>query len=61
MKYKVRFTVQFETEVECDSTELVDEVCDLYIPEDDQTTYVTDTFQVNSITDENGQNIELKN
>ena len=58
-KFKVRFTVTFETEVECERKDVRDEVADLFIPEDDQTKYVTDTFEVESIKDEEDNEIEI--
>jgi hypothetical protein len=58
MSYKVRFTVTYEVEVECERKDLADEVANLNIPEDDQTTYVVDTFEVESIEDENGNEVK---
>ena len=61
MKYKVRFTVQFEVEVECDRSELYDRISDLFIPEDEQTKYVEDTFEVSSIKDDKDEDKDEDN
>ncbi len=57
MKYKVQFEVRFEVEIECDPEALDGMVADLAIPEDDQTKYVEDTFEVFSIEDEDGKDV----
>ena len=49
MKYRVKFSVQYEVEIECKPSEIDDEVADLNIPEDEQTRYVYDTFEVDEI------------
>lgn len=59
MKYKVRFTVQFEVEVDCDRNDLYDQISNLNIPEDDQTRYVEDTFEVDSVKDDKDNVVEL--
>lgn len=46
MKYIVRFSVTYETEIDCKPDELVDMISNLNIPEDDQTKYVADSFEV---------------
>lgn len=58
MKYKIQFSVTFECEVECSPENLQDTICDLSIPEDDQTKYVTDTIELVSVEDENGNTID---
>lgn len=59
MKYKIQFSVTYEVELECERGELEDECCDLFIPEDDQTKYVTDTFEIVSIMDSDGNEVQL--
>jgi len=59
MKFKVKFSVQFEVEVECEPKELYDCISDLYIPEDEQTKYVSDTFEVDDIEDDKGEKVKL--
>lgn len=59
MKYKVRFSVTYEVEVECELEDLADECIDLFIPEDEQTKYVTDTFEVVSVKDSDGKEVEV--
>jgi hypothetical protein len=59
MKYKVQFSVTYEVEIDCDRADLADEISNLNIPEDDQTKYVTDTFEPVSIEDENGNDIDV--
>lgn len=58
MKYKVQFSVTFETTVECDPEDLQDAICDVNIPEDDETKYVTDTIELVSVEDENGNEVD---
>lgn len=58
-KFKVQFEVRYEVEIECELDDLESEIADLNIPEDDQTRYVTDTFEVFSIEDESGNEIEV--
>ena len=58
MKYKVQFSVTFETEVECEPSDLQDTICDLNIPEDEQTKYVPDTIELESVEDEDGNEVE---
>lgn len=55
MKYKVQFEVTYEVEIECDPKDLKDEVSEVNIPEDEQTNYVQDSFNVVSIEDEYGK------
>ena len=51
-QFKVRFTVTFETTVDLDEGQSLSDACaDLFIPEDEQTKYVEDTFEVDSVTD----------
>ena len=58
-KFKVQFSATYEVEVECEREDLAEECCDLFIPEDDQTKYVTDTFEVVSVMDSDGNEIEI--
>ena len=58
MKYKVRFTATFETWVECDKEDLQDAICDVNIPEDNETKYVSDTIELESVEDEDGNEVE---
>lgn len=51
MKYKVVYTVQYETEIECESNELDGCICDINIPEDDKSKYIGDTYETISVTD----------
>ena len=59
MKYKVQFSVRFEVEVECEPNELYDEISELNIPEDAETRYVGDTFEVEKVLDDKGEVVEL--
>ncbi len=59
MRYKVKFTVQFEVEVECKPEELYGMVGELNIPEDGETKYVSDTFEVDSIHNDKGEIVKL--
>lgn len=50
--FKVRFTATFETTVNLEEgASLADACADLFIPEDEQTKYIEDTFEVDSVTD----------
>lgn len=59
MKCKVQFSVTYEVEIECERENLAQECADLFIPEDDQTKYVTDTFEVVSVMDSDGNEIQV--
>jgi hypothetical protein len=59
MKYKVHFTVTYEVEIDCNPEDIKDEVVNLNIPEDEETKYVSDTFEVSSIEDENGNQVDF--
>jgi len=58
-KFKVQFEVRYKVEVECERGELESEVADLNVPEDDQIRYVEDTFEVFSIEDADGNEIDF--
>lgn len=60
MKYKVQYTVTYETEVECDREDLADEIADLEIPETASVRYVEDTYEVDSVTDADGTEIPVE-
>lgn len=45
--------------MECDKGDLEDTICDVNIPEDDETKYVTDTIELVSVEDEAGNEIEM--
>ena len=59
-EYTVRFEVRYEVKVRCKPEDLGDRVCDLYIPEDEQTRYVPDTFDLFDIQDEGGNYVDEK-
>lgn len=59
MEYTVEFECRFRVKVRCKPSELQDSVCDLNIPEDSETKYVEDTFEVFSIEDASGKEIEF--
>lgn len=60
-KYRVRYTVSFDTFIECEPGELVDEVPNIFIPEDDENKYVDDTYETDGIflQKSNGQEVEV--
>lgn len=58
-KFKVRFEAEYEVEIECDPKDIAYEASQVNIPEDDQTRYVCDTFEVRWVEDENGNEIEI--
>ena len=59
MKFKVQFAVTYEVEIDCDREDLADEISNLNIPEDEQTKYVSDTFEPVSVEDADGNDIDL--
>ena len=57
--FKVKFTAQFETTIELvDGQSLTDAVVDLNIPEDDETKYVEHTFEVDSVKNSVGVEVD---
>jgi hypothetical protein len=58
-EYTVEFECRFVTKVRCKLEDLADLVSDVNIPEDDEVTYVSDTFEVFSVEDENGKTVEV--
>lgn len=60
MKYKLRFQVAYDVEINLEEgQELADVVSNTNIPEDDETTYVADTFEVLSLYDDKGKAVDL--
>ena len=57
-KYTVRYTVEFETTIEATPETLADEVSNIDIPENDSR-YVADSFEVNSVRDAENNYVEL--
>ena len=58
-EYTVEFEVRFRVKVTCKPEDLADTVANVNIPEDDETKYVTDTFEVFSIEDEDGKDVRV--
>lgn len=58
-EYAVEFECRFRVKIKCQPSDLHDKVCDLNIPEDAETKYVEDTFDVFSIEDASGKEIEF--
>jgi|694.fasta_scaffold03312_44 hypothetical protein len=59
-KFTVTYTVKFEAEVTTDDeTTLADAISDIFIPEDNVSTYVDNSLKVLSVEDENGQSVPL--
>lgn len=58
-EYTVEFECRFRVKVKCKPEDLSDTVADLNIPEDDETKYVEDTFDVFSIEDEDGNEVYI--
>ena len=60
-KLKVRWTATYETEINvvfpADREEIGDEISGIDIPESATSTYVTDTFKVEKVTDEDGEEV----
>lgn len=59
-KFKVQFTCAFEVEVECELEDLADTIANTNIPEDSETKYVPDTFDVSSVTNEDGSELPIE-
>jgi hypothetical protein len=58
-EYTVEFEVRFVTKIRCKLEDLPDLVSDVNIPEDDDVTYVPDSFEVFSIEDADGKEVEV--
>jgi len=58
MKYKVLFAVEYEVEIECESQDLSDEIADIDIPGFFGIRYVEDSFNLSSVCDENGVEVD---
>lgn len=55
MKYKVKFTVQFTTEIDVPAGEsFTDVISDIDVPDNQHVQYVGESFDVDEIVDENG-------
>ena len=57
-EYTIEFECRFRVKVKCKPEDLADTVSDLNIPEDDETKYVEDTFDLFSITDASGRGVD---
>lgn len=57
-EYTIEFECRFRVKVKCKPEDLKDSCCDLNIPEDDETKYVSDTFDVFGIEDEDGNSVD---
>jgi hypothetical protein len=57
-EYKVQFEVRFKVKVKCKPEDLSDRITDLNIPEDQETQYVEDTFDLFSVEDADGNEVD---
>lgn len=61
MKYKVRFTVSYETWIDVKKGDLEDAITNIEIPETEETTYICDTFEVDSVENAAGKVVDPRN
>jgi hypothetical protein len=59
-KFKVTFSVEFETTIECERENLSDAIADIIIPEDNNVKYVSDTFDPTFVIEETGQVVPVE-
>ena len=59
-EYTVEFECRFRVKVKCKPEDLQATVCNLNIPEDDETRYVEDTFDLFFIEDEDGNGVDWR-
>lgn len=57
-EYTVYFEARFKCKVRCKAEDLADAITDLNIPEDDETKYVEDTFDLFSVEDADGNQVD---
>jgi len=57
-EYEVEFECRFRVKVKCKPEDLSDMVSNVNIPEDDETKYVEDSFDVFSIKDSEGNDVD---
>lgn len=58
-KFNVQFSVSYNIQVECEPEDLKDEIANWNIPEEHDTEYVEDSFDVDSIEDEDGKKVDF--
>ncbi len=58
-EYTVEFQVTMRAKVKCKPEDLSDAVSDINIPESEEAEYVSDTFEVLSVTDKDGKDVEV--
>ena len=49
MKYVLKYTVMFETVIECDEYDFDDSVANIDIPENEENKYFPNSFEIHSI------------
>ena len=59
-KFEVEYEVRYKKVIECERAELGDEISDIEIHETEDTTYVSDTFDVVNVQDEDGGEIPVE-
>jgi hypothetical protein len=57
-EYTVQFEARFKVKVKCKPEDLSDRISDLNIPEDDETQYVEDTFELFDVEDAEGNDVD---
>ena len=57
-EYTVQFEARFKVKVKCKPEDLADTIADLNIPEDSETKYVEDTFEIFDIEDADGNDVD---
>ena len=57
-EYTVQFEARFKAKIKCKPEDLADMIADLNIPEDDETQYVEDTFELFNVEDAEGNDVD---
>lgn len=59
MKLRVTYTVDYETEIDVSSLDDIDDaICNIDVPENDESKYIGESFDVVGITDRDGKRID---
>jgi len=58
-EFTVEFECVFRTKVRCKREDLDDTVSDINIPEGENVEYVSDTFEVVSVSDKDGKDVDF--
>jgi hypothetical protein len=57
-EYIVQFEARFRVKVKCKPEDLADTIADLNIPEDSETKYIEDSFEIFDIEEVDGKDVD---